>query len=86
MLQQISHVNGVGNSFDGTYFAVVVSLLGLSQTDTHDKHTSCLFQQLLHIRDHHTHCEPIEKCYLHSTGRIFIVSILFSSISSGESF
>jgi hypothetical protein len=52
MLQQISHVNGVGNSFDGTYFAVVVPLLGLSQTDTHDKHTSCLSQQLLHIRDH----------------------------------
>ncbi len=42
MLQQISHVSGVGNSFDGTYFAVVVPLLGLSQTDTHDKHTSCL--------------------------------------------
>lgn len=47
MLQQISHV-----SWKQFWRYTFCGRLGLSHTDTHDKHTSCFSQQLLHIRDH----------------------------------
>lgn len=60
--------------------------LGLSQTDTHDKHTSCFSQQLLHIRDHNHTTNQSRNVICTRLGG-FSSSRFFSRvISSGESF